>query len=162
MELIGRFDTALLAALRERRIQLGLSCGVTMAAVVALAAAECVPLSLPLWAVLTAMIVTQLSVGRSLRAILDYMAGTISGAALGGVIATLIPHAHGTALLAVPALAVAPLAILAAMNPILNVAPVTAAIVVLVPFMLHPRSTECRRSRSEPRSVSLSRSSSCR
>jgi uncharacterized membrane protein YccC len=134
---IARFGMASLAALGERRVQLGLSCRVTTAAVLALAVAEYVHLRLPLWAVLTAMIVTQLSVGRSLKAIVDYMAGTIGGAALGGIVATLVPHAHEPALPAVLAIAVAPLAFLAAINPILNVAPVTAAIVILVPLMTH-------------------------
>jgi uncharacterized membrane protein YccC len=47
---------------------------------------------LPLWAVLTSLIVTQMSVGRSLKATRDYMLGTIGGAVFGGAIEVLIPH----------------------------------------------------------------------
>ena len=49
-------------------------------------------LMLPLWAVLTSLIVTQMSVGRSLKATRDYMLGTVGGAIYGGAIAVLIPH----------------------------------------------------------------------
>jgi uncharacterized membrane protein YccC len=88
-----------------------------------------------LWAVLTAIIVTQMSVGRSLKATRDYLIGTIGGAIYGGAIAILVPH-HGEAgLLAVLVLAVAPLAFVAAINPSLNVATVTAIIVLLLPTM---------------------------
>ena len=62
---------------------------------------------LPLWAVLTAVIVTQMSVGRSLKATADYLAGTLGGALYGGAIAVLVPHSSEIALLAVLALAVA-------------------------------------------------------
>ena len=92
---------------------------------------------LPLWAVLTALIVTQMSVGRSLTATRDYMLGTIGGAIYGGAIAMLIPHSGEAALLALLVLAVAPLAFIAAINPSLNAATVTAVIVLLVPSMSH-------------------------
>jgi uncharacterized membrane protein YccC len=49
-------------------------------------------LGLPLWAVLTSIIVTQMSVGRSLKAMRDYMVGTIGGALYGAADAILIPH----------------------------------------------------------------------
>jgi uncharacterized membrane protein YccC len=88
-----------------------------------------------LWAVLTAIIVTQMSVGRSLQATRDYLIGTIGGAVYGGAIAILIPHTGESGLLALLVLAVAPLAFLAAINPSLNVATVTAIIVLLLPTM---------------------------
>jgi hypothetical protein len=94
-------------------------------------------LMLPLWAVLTSLIVTQMSVGRSLKATRDYMFGTVGGAIYGGAVAVLIPHSGEAALLALLVLAVAPLAFIAAINPSLNAATVTAVIVLLVPTMHH-------------------------
>src|SRR5262249_27734872 len=91
----------------------------------------------PLWAVLTAMVVTQVSVGGSLKATIDYLLGTLGGAAYGGAIAVLVPHPDEWMLLAVLAVAVAPLALLAATNPRLRVAPLTAIIVLLVPTITH-------------------------
>jgi uncharacterized membrane protein YccC len=116
-------------------VQLALSIRVTIAALAALALAQFLQLPLPLWAVLTAVIVTQMSVGRSLKATFDYLVGTLGGAIYGGAIGVLIPHASEIALLAVLALAVAPLAFIAAINPRFSVAPVTAIIVLLIPIM---------------------------
>ena len=123
--------------LREHRVQLALSIRVTIAALVALALARLLQLPLPLWAVLTAVIVTQMSVGRSLMATFDYLVGTLGGAIYGGAIGVLIPHASEIALLAVLALAVTPLAFIAAINPRFSVAPITAIIVLLIPTMTH-------------------------
>ncbi|MGP9814403.1 FUSC family protein [Rhodopseudomonas sp. NSM] len=120
---------------RPRRPQWGLALRVTLGALLALAAAQALHLRLPLWAVLTAIIVTQLSVGRSVRIAFDYLVGTIGGAIYGGAITILVPHHSELALLGVLALAVAPLALLAAVKPNLNVATVTAIIVLLVPTM---------------------------
>jgi uncharacterized membrane protein YccC len=102
--------------LGRRRVQLGLALRVTVAATVTLAVTTAVKLPLPLWAVLTAVIVTQGSVGRSLRATIDYLLATLGGVVYGGTIAVLVPHASEVALLAVLALAVAPLALVAAVN----------------------------------------------
>ena len=101
------------------------------------AVAQFAGLRLPLWAVLTAVVVTQVSVGGSLKATIDYLLGTVGGAVYGGAIAVLIPHPGEWTMLAVLALAVAPLALLAAINPRLRVAPVTAIIVLLVPTITH-------------------------
>ena len=125
------------APMRSRKAQLGLAVRVTVAAFGALAIATALNLMLPLWAVLTALIVTQMSVGRSIKATRDYMFGTIGGAIYGGAIAVLIPHSGEGALLALLVLAVAPLAFIAAINPSLNAATVTAVIVLLVPTMSH-------------------------
>ncbi len=118
-------------------IELGLGIRVTAAALSALVIALTFGLKLPLWAVLTAIIVTQMSVGRSLKATRDYLIGTIGGAVYGGAVAILIPHSNEGMLLLVLVLAVAPLAFIAAINPSLNVAPVTAIIVLLLPLMNH-------------------------
>lgn len=121
----------------SRRTQLGLAIRVTVAAVAAYAIATALHLLLPLWAVLTSLIVTQMSVGRSLKATRDYVLGTIGGAIYGGAIAILIPYSTEVGLLGLLVLAVAPLAFVAAINPSLNAATVTAIIVLLVPTMHH-------------------------
>jgi uncharacterized membrane protein YccC len=134
---IARFWTTLPVLLRQHRVHLALSVRVTIAALAALALAQLLRLPLPLWAVLTAVIVTQMSVGRSLIATFDYLVGTLGGAIYGGAIGVLIPHASEIALLAVLALAVTPLALIAAINPRFSVAPITAIIVLLIPTMTH-------------------------
>src|SRR5258705_10627621 len=65
-------------------------------------------LMVPLWALLTSLIVTQMSVGRSRKPIRDYMLGTIGGAIYGGAIAVLIPHSGEGSLLALLVLAGSP------------------------------------------------------
>jgi hypothetical protein len=134
--LIAYFKT-IAAWLRSRKVELGLGVRVTVAAMGALAIALALGLKLPLWAVLTSIIVTQMSVGRSLKATRDYLIGTVGGALYGAAVAILIPHHGEGALLAVLVLAVAPLAFIAAINPSLNVATITAIIVLLLPIMSH-------------------------
>jgi len=131
------FLKRLSALMRSRKAQLALAVRVTVAAFGALAIALALNLMLPLWAVLTSLIVTQTSFGRSLKATRDYMFGTIGGAIYGGALAVLIPHSGEGALLALLVLAVAPLAFIAAINPSLNAATVTAVIVLLIPTFRH-------------------------
>jgi uncharacterized membrane protein YccC len=123
------------APLRSRKAQLALAVRVTVAAFSALVVALALHLLLPLWAVLTSLIVTQMSVGRSLKTTRDYLLGTVGGAIYGAAIAVLIPHSGEAGLLALLVLAIAPLAFIAAINPSLNAATVTAVIVLLVPTM---------------------------
>src|SRR5262245_15836249 len=123
------------AWLRRHRIRVALAVRVTIAATLALAIAQGLGVPLPLWVVLTAVIVTQVSVGKSLKSAVDYLIGTLGGALYGGAIAVLVPHAQELALLAVLALAVGPLAVAAGFYPRLAVAPITAIIVLLVPTM---------------------------
>src|SRR5258706_14303346 len=111
------FLKRLSAAIRSRRAQLALAVRVTVAAFGALAAALALHLMLPLWAVLTSLIVTQMSVGKSLKATRDYMFGTIGGALYGGAIAVLIPHSGEGALLAPLGLAGTPFGLVAPVNP---------------------------------------------
>lgn len=133
--------TALLKPLsgliRSRKTQLALAFRVTLAAAGAYAIATALHLMLPLWAVLTSLIATQMSVGRSLKVTRDYMFGTVGGAIYGGAIAVFIPYSGEAGLLALLVLAVAPLAFIAAINPSLNAATVTAVIVLLVPTLSH-------------------------
>jgi uncharacterized membrane protein YccC len=123
--------------IRLRKVQAALAFRVTVAAAAAYGIATALNLRLPLWAVLTSLIVTQMSVGRSLKATRDYMLGTIGGAIYGGAIAVLIPHSSETAIMALLVLAVAPLAFIASINPSLNAATVTGVIVLLVPTFSH-------------------------
>src|SRR4030081_1305612 len=131
------FLKRLSAAMRSRKAQLALAFRVTVAAFGALAIALALNLMLPLWAVLTSLIVTQMSVGQSLKATRDYMFGTVGGAIYGGALAVLIPHSGEAGLLALLVLAVAPLAFIGAINPSLNAATVTAVIVLLIPTFRH-------------------------
>ncbi len=85
-----------------------------------------------LWAVLTAVVVTQVSVGGSLRATLEYVIGTLVGAVYAAAIGVLIPHATAIAQAGVLALSVAPLALAAAINPSFRVAPFSAVLVLLI------------------------------
>ncbi|MCK1397932.1 FUSC family protein [Bradyrhizobium sp. 4] len=121
----------------SRKTQLGLAIRVTVAATGAYALATALHLLLPLWAVLTSIIVTQMSVGRSLKATRDYMLGTIGGAIYGGAIAILIPYSGELGLLGLLVLAVAPLAFVASIYPNLSSATVTAVIVLVLPSMHH-------------------------
>jgi uncharacterized membrane protein YccC len=131
------FAKRMLGSLKDRKTQLALAVRLAVAAVAAYALARALHLMLPLWAVLTSLIVTHMSVGRSLKATRDYMLGTIGGAVYGGAIAILIPHSGEGGLLALLVLAVAPPAFVAAINPSLSAATVTAVIVLLVPAMNH-------------------------
>ncbi len=124
-------------SLHAYRAQIGLGLRITVAALAAMTVALALHLRLPLWAVLTAVIVTQMSVGRSLKVTRDYLLGTVGGALYGGIVAVLVPYSGEGALLLALAAAVAPLAVLAAVNPAFNVAPITAIIVLLVPALMH-------------------------
>jgi uncharacterized membrane protein YccC len=131
------FAKRMLGSLRGRKTQLALAVRLAVAAVAAYAIARALHLMLPLWAVLTSLIVTQMSVGRSLKATRDYMLGTVGGAIYGGAIAMFIPHSGEGGLLALLVLTVAPMAFIGAINPSLSAATVTAVIVLLVPAINH-------------------------
>jgi uncharacterized membrane protein YccC len=109
----------------------------TAAALLALWLSHRLNVALPLWSVLTALVVTQISLGRSWKATLDYFAGTLVGVFWGACVAVLVPHTTEASLLLVLLLSLAPLAYAAALYPWLSVGPITAAIVVLLPEMLH-------------------------
>jgi uncharacterized membrane protein YccC len=84
------------------------------------------------WAVITAVIVVQTSIGGSLKAALDRLWGTLAGAAVGALVAITLPHSTPIEIGLVIIVAVIPLAYLAAVNPAFRVAPVTA-VIMLVP-----------------------------
>src|SRR5262245_47786973 len=69
---------------------------VTVAAIAAWLIAQLFELPLHgLWVVLTATVVTQLSVGGSVRAGLEYFLGTLGGAVYAGALGVMFPHAVG-------------------------------------------------------------------
>ena len=138
---MSRFTTAwrwLRVKIRDRRAQLRLCLRVTVAAIASFVLAQFLTVPLAgLWAVLTAVVVTQMSVGGSLKATSEYFVGTLGGAVYSGAVAALIPHSDEISLLAVLALAIAPLALLAAVNPHFRAGPFTAVIVVLGTTITH-------------------------
>lgn len=125
------------AWLRRHKARLGLFFRVTASALLSFELAHWFGLQLPLWAVLTAIMVTQMSIGRSLKASLDYLGGTIGGAIYGAAIGVLLGADSEVRLLAGLAIAVGPLALIAAMRQSLTAAPITAAIVLVVPTLTH-------------------------
>jgi uncharacterized membrane protein YccC len=121
------------AWLRRHKARLGLFFRVMTAALLSFEAARWLNLHMPPWAVLTAIMVTQISVGRSLKASLDYLSGTIGGAVFGAVVGILVGRGSEVALLVGLAIAVGPLALIATVRQSLTAAPITAAIVMVVP-----------------------------
>jgi uncharacterized membrane protein YccC len=121
----------------ERRAHFSLALRVTIAALLAFAVSNLLSLKLPLWTVLTAIILTQANFGRSVKATLDYLVGTVGGAIYAGAVSVLVPHSSELSLAGVLALAVAPLAFVGAINPSFGAAPFTGALVLLVPGLAH-------------------------
>jgi len=119
--------------IRDRGMELRFGLRVSTAAVLSFVLAHWLNLPLALWTVLTAVILTQMNVGRSLKATIDYMVGTLGGAAYSGAIAVLVPHDSELVLLMVLAIGIAPLALLAAIDPRFSAAPFTAVLVLLAP-----------------------------
>jgi uncharacterized membrane protein YccC len=121
------------ALFRAYRPQLRFCVRMTLAGLVTFALAQ--KLALPLhglWAVLTAIVVTQASAGGSMRATAEYVIGTLGGAVYAAAIGVFIPHTTVLAQAGVLVLAVAPLAFVAALNPSFRVAPFSAVLVLLV------------------------------
>jgi len=115
------------------RSQLRFSMRMTGAGLLALIVAQSLALPLHgLWVVLTAVIVTQMSVGGSLRATVEYIIGTLGGAIYAALIGVLAPHPTPIAQIGILALTIAPLAFAAAMNPNFRVAPFSAVLVLLL------------------------------
>ena len=84
-----------------------------------------------LWAIVTAIIVTQSSIGGSLKVAFDQLAGSLSGAGYATVVVLVIsPDDQVSSALAL-VVALAPLSVLAAHSPGFRIAPITAAIILL-------------------------------
>jgi uncharacterized membrane protein YccC len=123
--------------LASHRVELGLCVRVTISAVLTFVAAHLLNLAIPLWAVLTAVILTQLNVGRSVKATIDYFIATVGAAIYAGLVGTLVPQADEFSLLVALAIAVAPAALLAAVNTRFSAAPFTLVLVLLAPSITH-------------------------
>ncbi len=104
---------------------------ITVAGVAAFLLARAFALAQPYWAVITAVIIMQASVGGSLKAVIDRFIGTLAGAGFGAVVAVSIPHASDLMLAVALVVALVPLAWIAAANASFRLAPVTAVIVLL-------------------------------
>ena len=126
--------------IQRYRMQLAFCLRVTVAALSALALGQLLGFHMVLWAVLTAVILTQMSVGKSVKATIDYSLGTLGGAIYAGLIAAFVPHLNDVALAGVLAIAITPLALLAAISPRFAAALPTAVIVVLAPTLTHATS----------------------
>jgi uncharacterized membrane protein YccC len=127
------FWTSLRDEIRAHRPQLRFCLRTTVAGLSALIIAR--NLNFPLhglWAVLTAVVVTQVSVGGSLRATIEYVVGTLGGAIYAAAIGVLVPHTTTISQAGVLALAVAPLSLAASINPNFRVAPFSAVLVLLI------------------------------
>src|SRR5262249_53099831 len=111
--------------------ELRLGLRTTFAGLITFTLADLFELRQGYWAVLTAVIVIQASVGGSLQAGLHPQLRTAAGAicGVGGTLA--LPHADDLTLGLTLAVAIAPLAIVAALKPNYRVAPVTAIMVLL-------------------------------
>jgi uncharacterized membrane protein YccC len=118
---------------RAYRPQLRFCVRTTVAGLLALAVARSFGFPLHgLWVVLTAVVVTQVSVGGSLRATIEYIVGTLGGAIYAAAIGVAVPHATAISQAGVLALAIAPLALAGAINPSFRVAPFSAVLVLLI------------------------------
>lgn len=125
------------AFILRRRHQLFLALRIVIAAIAALVLAQWLNQPLPLWAALTAVLVTQVNVGRSLKTTIDYFIGTMGGAIYGGAVGIFVPHGNEYSLLGALALTVAPLAYVAAVRPTYSVAPITGILVLFIPQIAH-------------------------
>ncbi|ACL59260.1 FUSC family protein [Methylobacterium nodulans] len=113
---------------RAKLIQAG---RMTVSSLLTFALAAGMNLPQSFWAVITALIVTQSSLGSSLKAALDRFLGSVLGAVYGGAVALAIPHQGGVASAIALVVAVAPLSVAAARSAGFRVAPITAVIVLL-------------------------------
>jgi uncharacterized membrane protein YccC len=103
----------------------------TVAGLLAYVLAELLALPRAYWAVFSAIIIVQASVGGSIKATIDRVIGTIGGGIAGGAVGYLLPHesvlSRGVALV----IALVPLTLVAALRPNYRIAPLTAVILLL-------------------------------
>jgi hypothetical protein len=79
---------------------------------------------------LTAVMLTQMSVGKSVKATIDYSLGTLGDAIYARLIASFVPCLNDAAPAADLAIAIAPVALLAAISPRFAAAPSSALLAV--------------------------------
>jgi uncharacterized membrane protein YccC len=116
-----------------RQAEMKLALRVTVAGTLAFAITRAFNLPQGYWAVITAVVVMQTSVGGSLKAAIDRFSGTLAGAVYGAAIAVTVPHGSAVSLGLAIGLTLFPLALLAAISPSFRVAPITSLIMLLPP-----------------------------
>jgi len=124
-------EQTLIAWIHRNRPSLMLSLRTTVAGLLTFVLGHLLGLSQVYWAVLTAVIVMQQSVGGSLKASVDRLIGTLGGAVWGVVVAMSMPHTGIVSVGIALAVALAPLTLLAALRSEFRVAPATVIIVIL-------------------------------
>jgi len=117
----------------SHRAQLRLGVRIIVASLVSYIVAHLLGFTQSYWAVLTAVIVMQASVGGALKATIDRFVGSVGGAIWGVIVSLYVPHADVWSLGLALTAATAPLAVVAAIHPTYRVAPITAIILVLAP-----------------------------
>jgi uncharacterized membrane protein YccC len=116
--------------LRAHRAKLHRAVRVTVAAALAYELATRLDLPQGFWAVITAIIVMQSSVGGTLAASIERMVGTVGGAVVGAAVAVVGSWTKMPEVLELVA-AIIPLSIAASVYQSMRIAPVTAAILLL-------------------------------
>src|SRR3984957_8787552 len=105
----------------------------TAAGVFAYVLAELFALPQGYWAVFSAIIVIQASVGGSVKATIERVIVTIGGAVIGGAVGFVVPHQNVFSLGVALVVAIVPMTLVAALWPNYRIAPLTAVIVLLTP-----------------------------
>jgi uncharacterized membrane protein YccC len=121
----------------KRGTQFRLAARVAAAALLAFAIGRALGLQQGYWAVFTAIVVMQASVGGSFVAALDYFVGTLAGAIYGGAVALILPTGNVWLLGIAIAVSVGPLAFIAAIWRNFRAAPITAVIILIIPALQH-------------------------
>jgi uncharacterized membrane protein YccC len=121
----------------NRGTEFRMAARVTVAGLLAFAIGRALGLAQGYWAVFTAIIVMQASLGGSFVAALDYFVGTLAGAVYGVAIALILPIENVYELGLALTVALAPLAFLAAIRRNFRVAPITAVIILIIPALQH-------------------------
>jgi uncharacterized membrane protein YccC len=119
--------------IRTKSAALRLCLRMTVAGVLAYVLAQLFELPQSYWTVFSAIIVMQATVGASVKATLDRLAGTLGGAIAGGAVAYIMQPQDPWSLGAALVVALVPLSFLAALQPNYRIAPVTAVIVLVTP-----------------------------
>ncbi|MFN7026465.1 MAG: FUSC family protein [Pseudorhizobium sp.] len=118
---------------RFYRSTFALAARITVAGMLTFGACQLLGSNQSHWAVLTAIIVMESSLGGSLKSAFDRFVGSLGGALWGVSIMLLLPHNSIQDLCLALFAAIAPLALLVAWRPDYRVAPITAVILLLTP-----------------------------
>jgi len=121
----------------RHKMELLLCLRVTLATLLTFGLGRLLGLPMVLWAILTSVLLTQMSVGKSVKATIDYFVGTLGGVIYAAAISALIPQTTAGGLLAALAATVPPLAFAAAVSPKFAAAVPTGLIVVVAPTLTH-------------------------